>query len=100
MQVEEAEGMRPQDRLRRFLQAYGLDTSRLKEEDLNKYIKGKPLFLNLGGVIVRAPMLYDAVRAWRRHARCSCCCGHTAAHPAVVSACRHLCPCITGRAGR
>ena len=61
MHIEETEGMRPQDRLRRFLQAYGLDTSRLKEDDLDKYIKGKPLFLNLGGVTVRAPTLSSAV---------------------------------------
>ncbi|EDQ90981.1 uncharacterized protein MONBRDRAFT_31645 [Monosiga brevicollis MX1] len=66
MHVEEAEGLRPQDRLRRFLQAYGLNTSRVKEDDLNKYIKGKPLFLNLGGVTVRAPTLADETQGHQR----------------------------------
>lgn len=50
-----------EDRLLRFLQAHGIDTSNLKSKDLEKYLKGKPLFLSVGGVTIRAPTLVHGV---------------------------------------
>lgn len=55
-------GLSAEDRLLRFLQAHGVDTARLKAKDLQKYLKGKPLFLSVGGVTVRAPILADQVK--------------------------------------
>jgi hypothetical protein len=54
-------GLSAEDRLVRFLQAHGVDTSRIKANDLQKYLKGKPLYLSVGGMTVRAPVLVDHV---------------------------------------
>ena len=62
-------GLSAEDRLVRFLQAHGVDTSRIKPKDLQKYLKGKPLFLSVGGVTIRAPVLVDHVRRWEVETR-------------------------------
>eukprot|EP00043_Microstomoeca_roanoka_P005858 m.58502 g.58502 ORF g.58502 m.58502 type:complete len:4257 (-) comp13155_c0_seq1:39-12809(-) len=57
-ELEEGVHLTPEDRLVRFLQAHGIDTSRVKKSDLSKYLKGKPLYLYVGGQTVRAPTLF------------------------------------------
>eukprot|EP00049_Salpingoeca_infusionum_P014496 m.271712 g.271712 ORF g.271712 m.271712 type:complete len:4223 (+) comp15683_c19_seq1:207-12875(+) len=55
--LEDDVQMTSEERILRFLQAYGVDTSRVKPKELQQYMKGKPLFLHVGGQTVRAPML-------------------------------------------
>ena len=47
----------PEERLLRFMQAYGIDTSRVTSESIAKYVKGKPLYLRVGRKTVRAPLV-------------------------------------------
>lgn len=47
----------PEQRVLRFLQAYGIDTQHVRPGSLQGYLKGRPLFLRLGRTTVRAPML-------------------------------------------
>ena len=48
-----------QDRLLRFLQAHGVDTSRLEPNSLDQWITdtGRPLFLHIGKQTIRAPTI-------------------------------------------
>lgn len=55
--LDESLNLTPEDRLIRFLQAHGVDTARIKKEDLTKYLKGRPLYLHVGGQSIRAPSL-------------------------------------------
>jgi hypothetical protein len=52
----------PQSRLLRFLQAQGIDTSRMTKESLETYMSdaSKPLFLHVGRDVIRAPRLIRA----------------------------------------
>jgi hypothetical protein len=52
----------PQSRLLRFLQAQGIDTSRMTKESLETYMNdaNKPLFLHVGRDVIRAPRLLKA----------------------------------------
>ena len=49
----------PEQRLLRFLQAYGVDTTRISNGSLHRYLrKDKPLFLRVGVNVVRVPKLF------------------------------------------
>eukprot|EP00048_Salpingoeca_helianthica_P023358 m.23852 g.23852 ORF g.23852 m.23852 type:complete len:4219 (+) comp8583_c1_seq1:2019-14675(+) len=47
----------PEERLLRFMQAHGIDTSRVAPASLGKYLTGRPVFLSIGRETVRVPTL-------------------------------------------
>jgi len=51
-----------EQRLVRFMQAYGIDTSHVRPGSLKQYLKGRQVFLRIGRQTVRAPVLYESHR--------------------------------------
>ena len=49
------------ERLMRFMQAHGIDTSHVRQETLTKFCKGgRPLYMRVGREVVRAPTFADS----------------------------------------
>jgi hypothetical protein len=55
-----------EQRLLRFLQAQGIDTARVAPGSLQKYLKGRPLFLNVGRETIKAPTIGVDLSASRK----------------------------------
>lgn len=53
----EKESLSAEDRLLRWLQAQGINTSNVSKSSLEKYLKGRPLYLKIGMQTIQAPSI-------------------------------------------
>jgi hypothetical protein len=54
---DEKDGLSAEERLLRWLQAQGIDTANVGKKSLDKYLKGRPLYLKIGMQTVQAPSI-------------------------------------------
>ncbi|OWZ23137.1 hypothetical protein PHMEG_0002034 [Phytophthora megakarya] len=54
---DEKGGLTAEERLLRWLQAQGIDTANVGKKSLDKYLKGRPLYLKIGMQTVQAPSI-------------------------------------------
>ncbi|KAE9011489.1 hypothetical protein PF007_g10769 [Phytophthora fragariae] len=55
--VDEKGGLSAEERLLRWLQAQGIDTANVGKKSLEKYLKGRPLYLKIGMQTIQAPSI-------------------------------------------
>ncbi|CAI5730000.1 unnamed protein product [Peronospora destructor] len=54
---DKKDGLSAEERLLRWLQAQGIDTANVSEKSLDKYLKGRPLYLKIGMQTIQAPSI-------------------------------------------
>ncbi|KAF1780686.1 P-loop containing nucleoside triphosphate hydrolase [Phytophthora cactorum] len=54
---DEKDGLSAEERLLRWLQAQGIDTANVGKKSLDKYLKGRPLYLKIGMQTIQAPSI-------------------------------------------
>ncbi|KAL4094321.1 hypothetical protein PRIC1_009982 [Phytophthora ramorum] len=54
---DEKDGLSAEERLLRWLQAQGIDTANVGQKSLEKYLKGRPLYLKIGMQTIQAPSI-------------------------------------------